>query len=61
MYLIKIYWDDGQIWVNGPVLRFLEFIPIKKVKLLSPFLPQIYHKLNLLILWSYKDNFVMRY
>jgi hypothetical protein len=61
MYLNKIYWDDSQIWVNGPVLRFLEFIPIKKVKFLSPFLPQIYHKLNLLILWSSKDNFVMRH
>jgi hypothetical protein len=31
--------------------KILDFIPIKKVKLLSPFLPQIYHKLNLLILW----------
>jgi hypothetical protein len=61
MYLNKIYWNDSQIWVNEPVLRFLEFIPIKKVKLLSPFLPQIYHKLNLLILWSTKDNFVMRH
>jgi hypothetical protein len=28
-----------------------EFIPIKKVELLPPFLPQIYHKLNLLMLW----------
>ena len=37
----------------------LDFIPIKKVKLLSPFLPQIYHKLNLLILWSFKDIMAM--
>jgi nitric oxide reductase activation protein len=28
-----------------------QFIIIKKVELLPPFLPQIYHKLNLLILW----------
>jgi len=28
-----------------------DFYKIKKVKLLSPFLPQIYHKLNLLMLW----------
>jgi len=27
---------------------------IKKVEFLPPFLPQIYHKLNLLMLWSYK-------
>ena len=29
-------------------------IKIKKVEFLPPFLPQIYHKLNLLILWCRK-------
>jgi hypothetical protein len=28
---------------------------IKKVELLPPFLPQIYHKLNLLMLWYFKS------
>ncbi|KRB54693.1 hypothetical protein ASD98_16760 [Flavobacterium sp. Root186] len=35
--------------------EILEFIPIKKVESLPPFLPQIYHKLNLLMLWFPKS------
>ncbi len=39
----------------------LDFIPIKKVELLPPFLPQIYHKLNLLMLWYFKSILAMHF
>jgi len=42
---------DAFLEVIDNSLKVVKLCKIKKVELLPPFLPQIYHKLNLLMLW----------
>jgi len=43
--------NKGKIIIFEGLINIFETLQIKKVELLPPFLPQIYHKLNLLMLW----------
>lgn len=51
---MQLYWDDRQIRVFFTFLKVRALENKKGEMLLSPFLPQIYHKLNLLMLWFTK-------
>ena len=55
---MQLYWDDRQIRVFFTFLKVRALENKKGEMLLSPFLPQIYHKLNLLMLWFNKCMWV---
>jgi hypothetical protein len=50
-FYFRLLGFDFSLWTFDIRHSTFDFIPIKKVELLPPFLPQIYHKLNLLMLW----------